>query len=153
MVGSQRSARGQTPTKPTRNVCLSSLRVQFVAIFLVVSLVDFSPSLAFSAPTIARKASARWEPLLASRVVDPESHNTFEGKQNIEARLGKMERTSASTLEGFYEPHLSSFSVKPGSVQVSRIRIRIHMTQRDSYLTCLCSYFFSLVRTIHRISP
>jgi hypothetical protein len=44
---------------------------------------------------------------------------SFEEKRSFESRLGKIERIASSTLGGFYEPHLKSFSVKPGSFDVS----------------------------------
>lgn len=43
--------------------------------------------------------------------------SSFEEKRSFESRLAKIERNAASTLGGFYEPHLTSFSVKPGSVE------------------------------------
>jgi len=39
---------------------------------------------------------------------------SFAWKRRFESRLGKIERRAGSTLEGFYEPRLRSFSVKPG---------------------------------------
>jgi hypothetical protein len=33
--------------------------------------------------------------------------------------LHRLEQTAAATLQGFYEPYLLSFSIKPGSVNVS----------------------------------
>jgi hypothetical protein len=43
---------------------------------------------------------------------------SFEGKRSIESRLNRLEQTAAATLQGFYEPHLHSFSIKPGSSSV-----------------------------------
>jgi hypothetical protein len=44
---------------------------------------------------------------------------SFAEKRSIESRLDRLEQTAAATLQGFYEPHLLSFSIKPGSVNVS----------------------------------
>jgi hypothetical protein len=44
---------------------------------------------------------------------------SFAEKRSIESRLDRLEQTAAATLQGFYEPHLLSFSIKPGSVKVS----------------------------------
>ena len=44
----------------------------------------------------------------------------FTEKKAFESRIAAIERTAASTLEGFYDPRLKSFSVKPGgNVNVS----------------------------------
>lgn len=40
----------------------------------------------------------------------------FIALRSIDARLAALERSAPSTLQGFYEPHLKSFSVSPGSV-------------------------------------
>jgi len=40
----------------------------------------------------------------------------FNALRSLDSRLAALERTAPSTLEGFYEPHLKSFSVSPGSV-------------------------------------
>jgi len=40
----------------------------------------------------------------------------FNSLRSIDSRLATLERSAPSTLEGFYETHLKSFSVSPGSV-------------------------------------
>ena len=43
-----------------------------------------------------------------------EEHATFETNKRIESRLKNIEREGAGLLTGYYEPHLASFSVRPG---------------------------------------
>merc|ERR1740124_964111 len=47
--------------------------------------------------------------------------NTFDRMRSFERRLAKIERSGPSCLEKFYEPHLLSFSIRPGTT--SRISI------------------------------
>jgi len=41
----------------------------------------------------------------------------FDKVKSFESRLGNIEKLAPSTLANFYEPHLKSFSVKPGDVE------------------------------------
>jgi hypothetical protein len=50
---------------------------------------------------------------------------SFAEKRSIESRLNRLEQTAAATLQGFYEPHLLSFSMKPGSANVRIVSYRI----------------------------
>jgi hypothetical protein len=52
---------------------------------------------------------------------DNKKEFSFAEKRSMESRLSRLERTAAATLEGFYEPSLHSFSIKPGSVNVSTL--------------------------------
>jgi hypothetical protein len=38
--------------------------------------------------------------------------------RSLDSRLAILQRSAPAALEGFYEPHLKSFSVSPGSVSV-----------------------------------
>lgn len=55
---------------------------------------------------------------LHATVVNKGTDDTFDFDRlrSIDSRLAALERTAPSTLQGFYEPHLTSFSVSPGSV-------------------------------------
>jgi hypothetical protein len=70
-------------------------------------------------------SSARKQPQLCMKFSssteqnDSESHFDFAQMRSLEKRLAAIERSSPATLFGFYEPHLSSFSVIPGSSRVS----------------------------------
>jgi hypothetical protein len=46
---------------------------------------------------------------------------SFAEKRSIESRLNRLVQTAAATLQGFYEPHLLSFSIRPGSATVSDV--------------------------------
>lgn len=41
--------------------------------------------------------------------------NKFSEMKSFESRLAKIEQSGPETLTGFYEPHLNSFSIRPGS--------------------------------------
>jgi hypothetical protein len=45
----------------------------------------------------------------------------FETIRSLDSRLEKLEVAAPDVLGNFYEPHLKSFSVVPGSVNVSAI--------------------------------
>ena len=47
----------------------------------------------------------------------------FENMRSFEQRLAAIEDIAPDILLEFYEPHLNSFSVKPGSVSVSPLLI------------------------------
>lgn len=70
-----------------------------------------------------------------------EEHATFETNKRIESRLKKIEREGPGLLTGYYEPHLASFSVRPGGGS------RISVTSSCYALLCIfasadsCSYF------------
>lgn len=49
---------------------------------------------------------------------DERNYYTFEEMKSMEVRLGNLEKEAAELLCGFYEPHLKSFSVRPGAVTV-----------------------------------
>jgi hypothetical protein len=56
-----------------------------------------------------------------SRRSQSQTEFSFSEKRSIESRLDRLEQTAAATLQGFYEPHLLSFSIKPGSVNVRSV--------------------------------
>lgn len=47
----------------------------------------------------------------------------FEEIQSLDSRLETLEQDAPDVLGCFYEPHLKSFSIKPGSVEVSSLQI------------------------------
>lgn len=55
----------------------------------------------------------------ASGIVVENEDFGFEEIQSIDSRLASMEVDAPDVLGSFYEPHLKSFSIKPGSVGVS----------------------------------
>lgn len=59
-----------------------------------------------------------------ARRLGPVALTTFDQMNELDARLGVLERSAPATLGGFYEPHLNSFSVQPGSVTVRMKEIR-----------------------------
>ena len=54
--------------------------------------------------------------LLCATPTNGDTDFDFNRLRSIDSRLATLERSAPSTLEGFYEPHLKSFSVVPGSV-------------------------------------
>lgn len=71
---------------------------------------------------------------------------TFDERKRLEARLGQIERTAASTLGGFYEPRLSSFSVRPGKVNVRIVTVCGGVYGRGrGVCVCVCSLFVSII--------
>ena len=50
----------------------------------------------------------------------------FEMIRSLDSRLEKLEVAAPDILGSFYEPHLKSFSVVPGSVNVSVPRVLLH---------------------------
>lgn len=54
----------------------------------------------------------------SSKKNQDDDHDKFDFNRlrSIDSRLAALERSAPTTLEGFYEPHLKSFSVSPGSV-------------------------------------
>ena len=44
-------------------------------------------------------------------------HHSFEEMKGIESRLDALQRDSPGIIAAFYEPHLKSFSVRPGSAR------------------------------------
>ncbi len=65
---------------------------------------------------------------------------SFDQMKSVESRLGTLEKEAPGMLAAFYEPHLKSFSVRPGSVQV-----------RVDYLILKYYNFFILFSTILNI--
>ena len=67
--------------------------------------------------------------------------SNFDKMKSLESRLSFIEKTSPATIAGFYEPHLKSFSVRPGSVQVNEynIRKRIWLNVKLQPLTPSCN--------------
>lgn len=55
--------------------------------------------------------------LLASVARRDDNRYSFAETRQLDERLDKLERQAALTLEGFYESHLCSFSIKPGTAQ------------------------------------
>ena len=58
--------------------------------------------------------------LLRAFSSDPQKcsdNQVFDQLKAMDKRLSKLERSAGETLMDFYEPHLNSFSVKPGSAQ------------------------------------
>jgi hypothetical protein len=54
----------------------------------------------------------------ASGIVVENEDFGFEEIQSIDSRLDNLELDAPDVLGSFYEPHLKSFSIKPGSVEV-----------------------------------
>ena len=54
------------------------------------------------------------------RIPIHDKYFSFDEMKAMEARLGNIEKEAPDMLTSFYEPHLKSFSVRPGSVQVRR---------------------------------
>ena len=52
--------------------------------------------------------------------IQPEYYS-FDDMKAMESRLGNLEKEAPEILAAFYEPHLKSFSMQPGSVKVSSI--------------------------------
>lgn len=56
-------------------------------------------------------------------MADETANFDFDAMCALEKRLGAIEGSAPDILYEFYEPYLSSFSVKPGSVEV---RVSLH---------------------------
>lgn len=59
------------------------------------------------------------------------SYYSFEEMKDLETRLDALQREAPELLSGFYEPHLKSFSVRPGAATVSSF-ILYNMTSKNS---------------------
>jgi hypothetical protein len=99
--------------------------LSFATLFTVVRL-----SLSFLIPHIRvprfSTNNRRQHAVLGTIIVRREglALTTFDQMNELDSRLGVLERSASTTLGGFYEPHLHSFSVQPGSVTVRFSRFR-----------------------------
>lgn len=71
-------------------------------------------------------------------------HFSFDEVKAVETRLGNLERESPDILSAFYEPHLKSFSVRPGSVQEISVTSTC-FALRTIFATGDCSIFSNAV--------
>jgi hypothetical protein len=62
-------------------------------------------------------STTRRPSLLRSDVVEKYE---FAQIKSLDSRLANLEQNAPDVLGSFYEPHLKSFSVRPGSVTVSK---------------------------------
>ena len=99
--------------------------------FLIVSIVlllltetqSFYPaSSTLSAPLLLQRILTYRQELHSAFNDDQDAYmyeTKFDKLKSFDSRLSSLERAAPSMLEGFYEKHLKSFSVKPGSAEVS----------------------------------
>jgi hypothetical protein len=82
---------------------------------------------------------------------DSASGFTFDEIKSIESRLEIIEREAPDLLVAYYEPHLRSFSVKPGSTyQISATSTCFTLS---IYATGDCSALFANVVNANSVSP
>lgn len=61
--------------------------------------------------------------------------------RSFESRLETLELGAPTSLQNFYEPHLKSFSVKPGSVEVRHVSNAVLLTMWHNTLTHVILWF------------
>ncbi|KAL7551759.1 hypothetical protein ACHAWF_014948 [Thalassiosira exigua] len=69
-------------------------------------------------PTLRRPAARSSAAATSSSPSEPFS---FDELKSVESRLGRLEREAPDVLAAYYEPHLKSFSVRPGSVDTTSV--------------------------------
>jgi len=74
--------------------------------------------------------------------------SNFDKMKSLKSRLSFIEKTSPATIAGFYEPHLKSFSVRPGSVQIFSVTSTLFSLQ-----TLMSSTVFDTVANMQIYSP
>jgi len=80
----------------------------------ITKLAKSEPSIIQQSPRCIHKQSIlSTNAVAASSVAD--HHYSFEEIKAVESRLEQIERNAPDLLSSFYEPHLKSFSVRPGS--------------------------------------
>ena len=55
-----------------------------------------------------------------------DKYYSFDEMKNVESRLGNLEKEAPGMISAFYEPHLKSFSVRPGSVKVREFSLKMN---------------------------
>lgn len=98
-------------------------RMKLLYIWLLLSCgFSLPPTASFSTTSRPQRwrATPKPAPFTLSSTVTTSDCDTdtfdFSDLRSIDTRLAALERSAPSTLQGFYEPHLKSFSVSPGSV-------------------------------------
>jgi hypothetical protein len=92
----------------------------------------------------------------ASGIVVENEDYGFEEIQSIDSRLASLEVDGPDVLSSFYEPHLKSFSIKPGSVEVRSV-VLVHSYQAASLYgfvshVCFLCHFVRTLIYAHEIS-
>lgn len=82
--------------------------------------------------------------ILGNTASNHQDHFSFEEIKAVESRLENLEREAPDMLSAFYEPHLKSFSVRPGSVQNMSVTSTCFALQ-SIFSTGDCSIFSNVV--------
>jgi hypothetical protein len=87
---------------------------------MAAALMPSASAFALPPPSITSYASSYRSSSLAATATSSSSSTssssiTFDEMKSIESRLITLEKQSPEILSAFYEPHLKSFSVRPGS--------------------------------------
>lgn len=90
-----------------------------------------------------KKSTALCVGIKGTNLNEHNQKRTFDEMKSLELRLERLEQVAPDTLMAFYEPHLRSFSVRPGSLQ----RLSITSTL-FSLLAIISSSDASLYETI-----
>lgn len=95
--------------------------------------------------------------ITASSSGDHPHYHSFDEMKSMESRLDHLQRKAPELLCGFYEKHLKSFSVTPGSATVSifHIMLLISFTIMCGILNFLDCFTMSAehIRNIHMLCP
>jgi hypothetical protein len=88
---------------------------QFILLFLTLSNCQL-----FVRAFVQQSAFSRQPRFQSLQIFTSQSNEFgFEQIRSLDGRLEKLELISPDILNGFYEPDLKSFSLIPGTVQVS----------------------------------
>jgi hypothetical protein len=118
--------------------------LRFVALFLAALpncwafVVPLSHRSKINAISTSQPTNVRVSSFFLSSITHDKGHGTvhksyysFEEMKDLETRLDALQKEAPELLSGFYEPHLKSFSVRPGAATVSSF-ILYNMTSKNS---------------------
>ena len=133
------------PQLQTARHCLGMAISLSVWLFPFFSLPTLSSSafIQHSRITTPRRVTVT-SAVVGSRGHDSASGFTFDEIKSIESRLEIIEREAPDLLVAYYEPHLRSFSVKPGSTDQISVTSTCFALQ-SIYATGDCSALFANV--------
>lgn len=80
---------------------------------------------------------------------DHPHYHSFDEMKSMESRLDHLQRKAPELLCGFYEKHLKSFSVTPGSATVSLLYISYYVI--DFNHDCECPWYSNLFGLLYNV--
>jgi hypothetical protein len=90
-------------------------RLPLPLLLLSAAVALMSVASAFAPPSSKSRAAVASTTSYATNTQQNQQSITFDEMKSIESRLITLEKQSPEILSAFYEPHLKSFSVHPGS--------------------------------------